>query len=104
MGRRAKYPSPEVAVSHFTAAVSDASTQAKWGTRAAEGAGKLGDWFRLVLPGLYAKIATLPVEPKDPWAERSKPVGQYIKNKKAEYRKAKLRALAGIGASPATPA
>jgi hypothetical protein len=100
---RAKYPTPEVAVSHFTSAVTDPAIQARWGSRAAEGAGKLGDWFNTVLPGLYKLIAGLPVEPKDPWVERSKPVGQYIKRMKASYRKKKLAALAGFGAG-ATPA
>jgi len=102
MGRRATYPTPDVAVSHFTTAVTEEATQKKWGSRAAEGAPKLGEWFNLVLPGLYRKIATLPVEPKDPWLERSKPVGLFIKDKKKEYRAKKLRAIAGLigGASP----
>jgi hypothetical protein len=100
---KAKYPDPATAVSHFTTSVSAPETQAKWGTRAAEGAGKLGEWFGLALPQVYRKVAALPAKPKDPWLERSKPVGQLISNLGVQYRKKKLSAIAGV-ASPATPA
>jgi hypothetical protein len=79
---------------------------------AAEGAEKLGDWFKTAFPDLYKLIARLPAEPKDPWLERSKPVGLLIKKKKAEYHKAKMKKIleamgitpaAGGGASPGTP-
>lgn len=96
-----KYPTPELAVSHFTTAVTTPEIQAKWGTRAAEGAGKLGDWFTRLFPKMYSKIAALPAEPRDPWLERSKPVGLLVKREAAAYRKAKVRALAGL--VPASP-
>jgi len=104
---RAKYPTPDVAVTHFTDAVTSADVQAKWGRMAAEGAPKLGDWFTRLFPKMYSAIARLPAEPKDPWLERSKPIGQLVKREAAAYRKAKVRALAGLVPAgtppPATP-
>jgi hypothetical protein len=96
MPRKPKYPTPEEAVSHFTASVTTPAIQTKWGTRAAEGASKLGKWFEMLFPDLYRTISELPLEPDDPWLKRSKPVGQLIKKKAKEYRTEKLKALATL--------
>jgi len=98
---KAKYPTPEVAVSHFTTSVTSPDIQSKWGSRAAEGATKLGTWFSRLFPKMYSKIAALPVDPKDPWVERSKPIGMLVKREAAAYRREKVRALAGL--VPASP-
>lgn len=98
---KARYPTPEEAVSHFTTQVTSTEVQAKWGSRAAEGAGKLGTWFSQLFPKMYSKIAALPADPRDPWLERSKPVGLLVKREAERYRKAKVRALAGL--VPASP-
>jgi len=100
---KAKYPTPETAVTHFTESVTSPEVQARWGSRAAEGAEKLGTWFTRLFPKMYAAIARLPVEPRDPWAERSKPIGMLVKREAAAYRREKVRALAALVPAPASP-
>ena len=88
-----KYPTPEQAVDNFLNEVRKASTQKKWGERAAAGAEKLSDWFELALPEIYDKIASDEFQKQeDPW-ERSRMVGTKIQDLKKQYRKKKLEAL-----------
>ena len=106
MARRPTYPDATTAVSHYTSSVTSPDVQARWGTRCAEGASKLGDWFNTLFPDLYRLIAKLPTKPKDPWAERSKPVGKLISETAEKYRGEKVKRLArlvgaGAGATPA---
>jgi len=89
----AKYPTPEEAVRNFTEAVSSEDTQKKWGTHAARGAEKLGNYFKRAFPAVYSVIASDDFQKEtDPW-ERSKKVGTKISEVALDYRKEKLRAL-----------
>ena len=88
-----KYPTPEEATKNFLDAVKEPATQKKWGTRAAAGAGKLGEWFEKGLPAIYNVIASDDFQTEeDPW-ERSRMVGTKVADVAKDYRKAKLKAL-----------
>jgi len=43
-----KYPTPEEATKNFLDAVKEPATQRKWGKMAAAGAGKLGEWRKIL--------------------------------------------------------
>ena len=88
-----KYPTPEEAVRNFTEAVSEVAIQKKWGKNAARGASKLGKYFKRALPAIYNVIASDKFqEAEDPW-ERSRMVGEKVKEEAKTYRKEKLKAL-----------
>ena len=96
-----KYPTPEEATKNFLDAVKETATQRKWGTRAAAGASKLGDWFKKGLPAIYSVIASDEfMREEDPW-ERSRMVGTKVSDVAKDYRKAKLKTLVeAVAASP----
>ena len=96
-----KYPTPDEAQKNFLDAVSEPATQRKWGTRAAAGAEKLGDYFKKALPAIYGVIASDKfMKEEDPW-ERSRMVGTKVSDVAKDYRKAKLEAL--VKAATASP-
>ena len=95
-----KYPTPEQAVSNFLGEVSKESTQRKWGERAAAGAEKLRDYFETALPAVYRVVSGFTSKHgktiEEIVKERVVPVAEAVSRSAEEYRKKKIREIAGL--------